>query len=315
MSRDYRAVLDALAASSNPIVRYKAAVYGRGLKPSAKEALALRTSIRNCPVAQRSRLDLESADPETREGVAAIYHTLRYLADIDYPPRDPSLRPYRDQVYAWLRRLESQYDGPLHIRGRHRVHGSFHGNAIHASIVLGLANATTDALAKNLLRYQWPGGGWNCSKKPTAKGATIVHTAYGLRGLVTYRSRKASPALTAAIDAGARILLERQVYLSRRTGAPLRPIYTKLSYPYPRLYDFMVGLHVLARSGHIEDPRCERALDLLESKFIDGEGWATERKTPEQTHTLWQRENHGRANPFLTVDALEILKRAGRLST
>ena len=73
-------------------------------------------------------------------------------------------------------------------------HGSFHANAAHASIGLGLANEETDELAANLLRYQWPGGGWNCNKLPRTKGPTIVHTAYGLRGLVTYQSRSRSKA-------------------------------------------------------------------------------------------------------------------------
>jgi hypothetical protein len=114
------------------------------------------------------------------------YHTFRYLADIGYPTGDKSLAPHRDKVYAWLRELETAYDGPLFIQDKYRVHGSFHGNALHWSI-------------------------------------------------------------------------------------------------------------------------------LLESKFIDGEGWQVERKTPEQTHNFWNEARLGKANIFLTVDALEILKLAGRL--
>ncbi|MBV7333408.1 hypothetical protein KFU94_35270 [Chloroflexi bacterium TSY] len=216
--------------------------------------------------------------------------------------------------------LEVEYDGPLFIRDKYRVHGSFHANAIYASIVLGIANEETDELAANLLRYQWPGGGWNCNKLPRTKGPSIVHTAYGLRGLVTYQCREKSAALAQAIEDAAEILLERQVYLKRSNGKPLRPVFTKLSYPYPRLYDFMAGLHILTQSGHIQDPRCERALDLLESKFVDGQGWATERKLFSHakgkdnfTHAEWEKERLGKASLFLTVDALEILKAADRL--
>jgi hypothetical protein len=246
---------------------------------------------------------------------------LRYLADIDYPPGDQSLIPFRDHVHRWLRALEVQYDGPLFIRDKYRVHGSFHANAIYASIVLGLANADTDDLAANLLRYQWPGGGWNCNKLPRAQGPTIVHTAFGLRGLVAYRLRKTSDAVARAIEAAAAVLLDRQVYLRRTNGLPIRPVFTKLSYPYPRLYDFMTGLHVLTRSGHIRDPRCKRALDLLASKVIDGQGWAMERKlfshvdgNDDFTHAEWEKELIGKANLFLTVAALEILNAAGRLN-
>jgi len=288
-------------------------VYLRGVEPADPMAGAVRASIKSSSVARALVAELMAADPETRDGVDTMYHTLRYLADIEYPAGDRSLGVYRDRVHAWLHQMEMAYDGPLHIRDKYRVHGSFHGNALYWAVALGLANAETDTLAQNLLRYQWPGGGWNCNKKPGTKGPTIVHTAYGMRGLVRYRERKHSEEVRSAIDACAEVMLERRVYLSRRNGKPLRPVFTKLSYPYPRLYDFMVGLHILARSGHLSDPRCEQALDLLESKFIDGEGWAVERTVPEHTHAFWNREKNGRANLFLTVDALEILEGAGRL--
>lgn len=261
------------------------------------------------------------SDPNTRDGNSTIYLTLRYLADIDYPPGDRSLVGFRDVVYGWLHRLERDYDDKLFIRDKYRVHGSFHANAIYASVVLGLANRETDRLAANLLRYQWPGGGWNCSKIPRAKGPTIVHTAYGLRGLATYRERQPSAALDAAIDAAAEVVLEREVYLKRSNGKPLRPVFVKPSYPYPRLYDFMAGLHVLTRSGHLNDPRSTRALELLESKFIAGEGIAAERKLfshtagrEDFTHAEWNADRLGKASAYLTVDALEILSAAGRLS-
>jgi hypothetical protein len=110
------------------------------------------------------------SQPNDRQGMSTIYLTFRYLADIDYPPGDDRLVPYRDHVYRWLRCLEREYDGPLFIRGKHRVHGSFHANAIYASVALGLADDDTDELCTNLLRYQWPGGGWNCNQDAGNQG-------------------------------------------------------------------------------------------------------------------------------------------------
>ena len=319
LSEQYAAVMAAVLDSDDPIVRYKARRYVEGADPTSAAMRRLQSDIAESKIAKGLLADLDTSDPSDRQGMSTIYLTFRYLADIDYPPGDDQLVPHRDHVYGWLRLLEQAYDGPLFIRGTHRVHASFHGNAIYASVVLGLADDETDELCANLLRYQWPGGGWNCNKKPATKGPTIVHTAFGLRGLATYRSRRPSDELTQAIDAAAEVLLEREVYLKRSDGQPLRPVFTKLSYPYPRLYDFMAGLHILTRAGYVTDPRCAAALDLLESKLVPGEGWAMERKlfnhstgTEGFTHAPWETLALGRANLMLTVDALEILRTARR---
>jgi hypothetical protein len=315
----YSEIVDLLSESTNPIIRYKSSLNLQGADPNDSRMRALREEIKDSPIAQGLLADLAMSDASTRSGRSTIYDTFKYLADIDYPAGDESLLPFRDVVYGWLRRLEKDYDGPLYIRDKYRVHGSFHGNAIYASVVLGIANDETDELCGNLLRYQWPNGGWNCSKIPKAKGPTIVHTAYGMRGLVTYRPVKDSPEIRRAIDDCAEILLERQLYLKRTNGKPLRPVYTKTAYPYPRLYNFMAGLHILTRSGHITDPRCDAALDLLESKYIEGQGWEMERKLfhhnenkEDFTNVHWEKEKLGKANQFLTVDALEILRESGR---
>lgn len=312
----YAALAAALGEAEDPIVRCKAK---RRLATEAASD-ADRAAIADSPIAQGLLADLEASDPDDREGMSTIYLTLRYLAEIDHPQGDERLVPYCDHVHRWLRRLEREYDGPLFIRGTHRVHASFHGNAIHASVALGLADDETDELCANLLRYQWPGGGWNCNKKPATKGPTIVHTAFGLRGLATYRQcRGPTDELTQAIDAAAEVVLDRRVYLKRTDGRPLRPVYAKLSYPYQRLYDVMVGLHILTRAGYVTDERCGPALDLLESKFLPGEGWAVERKLYSHasgaegfTRAPWGSVTSGRAHLLLTVHALEVLQAAGR---
>ena len=86
----------------------------------------LRNDIADSPIARGLLADLDMSDPNDRDGMSTIYLTFRYLADIDYPPGDDQLVPYRDHVYRWIRGLEREYDGPLFIRGTHRVHASFH---------------------------------------------------------------------------------------------------------------------------------------------------------------------------------------------
>lgn len=321
MQHRYSGIIDQLSTSTSPIIRYKTQIHLQGIDSSDPIVRGSREEIRDSSIAQDLLADLAMSNANSRSGIATIYASLKYLADIDYPPGDNSLNPFRDHVYHWLHEQEKEYDGPLFIRDKYRVHGSFHGNAIYASIVLGISNRETAQLCDNLLRYQWPDGGWNCNKKPNTKGPTIVHTAYGMRGLVTYQSVKDSSEIKQAIHNCAEILLDRQVYLKRTDGKPLRTVYSKMSYPYPRLYNFMAGLHILARSGHITDRRCDKALDLLESKFIEGQGWEMERKLFHHnknkegyTNVHWEMETLGKANQFLTVDALEILSKAGRFA-
>ena len=319
MLRDYRNIAEKLSESDNPIIRYKCQA-NLAETDNNKPAIAeIREQIKYSSIASALLADLAMSNPRERLGIATIYATLKYLADIYYPTGDATLIPYRDHVYYWLSNLEKEYDTSLFIRDKYRVHGSFHGNAIYASVTLGIDNEETRKLCQNLLRYQWPNGGWNCKKLPTAKGPTIVHTAYGLRGLVTYKRIQNTPEIQCAIEQSAEILLDRHVYLSRSDQKPLRPVFCKLAYPYPRLYNFMAGLHILARSGHIGDPRCTEALDLLESRFIEGQGWPMERRLYHNsknrdgyTNARWQDEKTGKANQFLTVDALEILQKAGR---
>jgi|TARA_Y100000310_G_scaffold197650_1_gene197714 hypothetical protein len=319
--RQYRDILDSLLKSPNPIVRYKSHVNILGADASAQNIRTMRDEIKTSAIAQSLLTDLADANPSQRDGLNTLYGRLKYLADIDYPPGDETLLSYRDRVHGWIRRLEKEYDEKLFIKDKYRVHGSFHGNALYASIVLGMVNQETDELCDNLIGYQWPGGGWNCSKVPKAIGPTIVHTAYGMRGLVAYQAQRDTPALRTAIELCAEILLDRHVYLKRTDSRPLRPVYTKMAYPYPRLYNFMVGLHILTRAGYVTDVRCTEALDLLESKFIEGQGWPMERKlfhhNPKKeghTDANWELEKLGKASLFLTVDALEILQKANRFS-
>ena len=101
------------------------------------------------------------------------------IADIGYPPDDASLTPLRDQVYErWLApahtaariveresaRYKSRPGVPV-IDGRARRCASQEGNALYATLALGLADERTDQLAANLTRWQWPDGGWNCDRK------------------------------------------------------------------------------------------------------------------------------------------------------
>ena len=79
---------------------------------------------------------------------------------------------------------------------------------------------------------------------------------------------------------------------------------------------------LLAEAGLIGDPRCADALDLLESKRLPDGGFPAEAKyyglgrSRKSGRDLvdWGGVSRRKSNPFVTVDALHVLRAAGRCS-
>jgi len=76
----------------------------------------------------------------------------------------------------------------------------------------------------------------------------------------------------------------------------------------------------MAETGHIRDPRCADALDLLESKQLPDGGWPAESRYYAVSKTIklgndfvdWGGTSSKRLNPWVTADALSVLVAAGR---
>ena len=87
-------------------------------------------------------------------------------------------------------------------------------------------------------------------------------------------------------------------------------------------YDILFGLKVMAEAGFIQDPRCQEALDVLEAMRLPDGGFPAEGKYYSLVKEPGQVANGLRAdfgptgrtqaNPFITIDALFVLKAAGR---
>ena len=98
-SEQYAQLAEAIAETADPIVAYKTARYLRTAAPTSAALEQARCDIADTPVAQGLLADLAMSDPDDRDGLSTISMTLRYLAEIDYPPGDSQLVPYRDVVY------------------------------------------------------------------------------------------------------------------------------------------------------------------------------------------------------------------------
>jgi hypothetical protein len=333
-------VVDRLLKSDEPSIRFKTRVHVLGEDESSTAIKKLRNDIRE---SLRVRSLLQLQDPKTGE-IRCFRHLndkwqgthwiLASLADLGYPAADRRLHAPRDQVLDyWLsdhfhREFEAnsaadvyKRDGGVPIMNRrHRRCGSQQGNALWSIEMLGIGDTRSGRLVERLLHWQWPDGGWNCDKNPSADTSSFMETLIPMRALALYgRKYKHKPAREAARRA-AGVFLSRKLFRRRSNNAIIRDEFVKLHYPLYWHYDYLGGLKVLAEMDLLDDPRCNDALDLLESKRLPDGGWPAQAKyytvSSKQTHGAdfvnWSSASARKMNEWITVDALCVLHRAGR---
>ena len=333
-----RTVMDDLLGSTEPAIRWKLRANVLGEDPDAPDMRTLRGEIRGSPVVRRLLERHVGPDVDPRlstyakwQGAHWVLHT---LADLGYPPGDPLLEPLRDRIVDdWLDPLfyvevdiatkadTYKVRAMPRMEGRYRAHGSQQGNALLSAIRLGLVNDRAPRLVERLLHWQWPDGGWNCDRDPAADTSSFMETLPPMRALAAWS------ALTGDVDAGqaaelaTEVFLERRLFKRRSTGRVIHPEFTKLHYPLYWHYDILAGLRAMAELGRIDDPRCADALDLLESKRLAGGGWPAEARYYRTSTTValgnddvdWGGTSTRYSNPWVTVDALAVLRAAGRI--
>ena len=322
-------VIERLLASNEPAVRYQVRLKVLKEDPESKRLEELRRQI---PSSRRVEALLSERESDGRipchpySKWYGAHWVLAALADMGYPPGDQSLIPMREQVYDWLL-SPSHVRGVKIVQGRPRRCASQEGNALFAMVSLGLADERVDRLAENLLRWQWPDGGWNCDSKPEAVNSSFHESLIPLRALALYGRTRGSEEATKAARRAAEIFLKRGLFRRQRDGRIIHERFLKLHYPPYWRYDILFALKLLAEAGLIDDPRCREALDVLESKRLEDGGFPAEekyydargRKTSTgrwrtgRSAVNWGGVSKRRMNEFVTADAMYVLKVAGRL--
>lgn len=322
MSR-YQTEIDTLLQSTEPILRLKTRIKVLGEDGSSPEVQALMREVPSSPRLTRLLSERDSGGRipwHPYKKWRGAHWVLACLADLAYPPGDKSLLPLVDQVYDWL--LSPEHIASIKaINGRVRCHASLEGNALYASLALGLADDRAQQLVERLVRFQWPDGGWNCHRKPEAIHSSYHESLIPLRGLSQYAKQSGDPQAALAAERAAEIFLKRHLFKRQSTGRVIKPEFVRLHYPPYWHYDFLFGLKVLAEAGWLGDPRCTAALDLLESRRLPGGGFPAEGtyyRVSEKLRTgnslvSWGGTGQNILNEFVTVDALYVLRTAGRV--
>jgi hypothetical protein len=343
MTSNRRRVIDALLDSEEPSIRWKMRVRVAGEDPESKQIRGLRDEIRTSPRAQ-TLLAARDQHPVREEHVYAKWRgahwTLYSLADIGYPAGDKALLPMCEQVLdRWLDssfyiEFESNRavpksrsaEGVPIIRGLYRRCASQQGNALLSLTRLGLAERGCERLAERLLHWQWPDGGWNCDRNPSADTSSFMESLLPMRGLFAHAERTGDKPARAAAMRAAEIFLTRRIFKRRSDGKVIHPNFLMVHYPLYWHYDLLGGLVAMAEMGLIKDPRCADALDLLERKELPKGGWAAGgrfyRVSPKLDFSPpfgsvslvdWGGSGPNRMNQWASADALYVLRAAGRL--
>ena len=342
MSRAGVNPIPALLKSPEPSIRWKTLVHVLGEDPGAKSIRALRNEIGRSPTV---RALLSRRDQLGRPGTArqvyykwqGLHWVLASLADLGYPEGDESLHPLRDRVLElWLgpgyfneftaRTQAEAYRGsgvPL-MDGRYRRCGSQQGNALYSLVTLGIADDRAHSLAERLLHWQWPDGGWNCDRHPEAATSSFNETLLPMLGLTVYARKYRRSAAAKAARAAEDVFLRRRLFKRVRDGRIIAPDFVALHYPRYWHYDFLGGLKAMMQVGRIRDARCADALDLLEARRLPDGGWPAEKRyykvspktmTANADYVNWGGTSRKRMNEWVTVDALAVMRAAGRLDS
>jgi hypothetical protein len=148
-----------------------------------------------------------------------------------------------------------------------------------------------------------------------------METLIPLRALALDSGLTGDPTSTKAARNAAEVFLRRNLFRIKPRRRWWREVFTTIHYPCYWHYDILFALKVMAEAGFIADPRCNPALDVLESKRLPDGGFPAEAKYYSVSRTAaggrslvdWGGTSIRRMNPFVTADALFVLKSARRL--
>lgn len=332
-------VREALLRSREPSVRWKVRVLVDGEDPSSSGIRALEQQVRRSPrvrtlLGRRDSRGMLRGIRDPYSKWQGAHWVLAALADIGYPRGDRSLFAMRDQVYdRWLSRIyEREFDattkaaayrklGVPRVRGRYRRCASQQGNALYFLEKLRLADDRSQRLVERLLHWQWPDGGWNCDRTPTADTSSFWETRHAMLGLALYARRTKESAARDAAARAAEVFLSRRLFLGRHSGQVMNEEFLVLHYPLYYHYDILGALRSMAEIGFIRDARCQTAIDVLEGKQLAGGGWAAEKRLYKVSSAFgtrtdsvnWGGASKSAPNEWVTADALSALRAAGRI--
>jgi hypothetical protein len=229
---------------------------------------------------------------------------------------DPRAAPMIDVVLDWLT-TDRHRARITTIDGRTRHCASQEGNALLAATRMGHAtDPRVTRLARSLVLWQWPDGGWNCDVRPEASHSSFHETLAPLRGLAAYGKTTGDTATRVAARRAAELLLAHELVRSHTTGDVIDPEWLHIHWPAYWHYDALQALRGLYAVSQLRRPEAEHALVWLEGNRNGG--WTPSGRRYWRPAGNGARSNvdvvdwHGLDADIVTEQAFTVLAAAGR---
>src|SRR5687768_7381932 len=151
-----------------------------GESPRSK---VVRDARKQIPTGPRVRALLEGQRPDGGFGThpyekwTGAHWRLVSLVELGIGPEHAGALAASEVVLDWLCPNPESEWAPRMVNGRARIHASVEGNAVAACARLGRSgDPRVRALVERLLTTQWPDGGWNCDRSPSAHVSSFYET-------------------------------------------------------------------------------------------------------------------------------------------
>jgi hypothetical protein len=167
-----------------------------------------------------------------------------------------------------------------------------------------------DTVVRTLLAQQMRDGGWNCRRSSGDTHGSMHTTMSVLEALRLYgrfRPRGGrSPKLRAAERRGREFLLRHRLFRSHRTGAVIKPAFTRFVFPPRWHYDVLRGLDHFRAAGAKRDARLADAIELVRRARGEDGRWRLQGRYPGKT--WFELERVGAPSRWNTLRALRVIQ-------
>ena len=241
---------------------------------------------------------------------AGAHWRLVSLVELGIPAGEPRAVAALDTVLDWLTSAAHRRNVPV-INGLARRCASQEGNALAvASRLRRDADPRVQLMARSLIDWQWPDGGWNCDRRMEAHRSSFHETLPPMWGLHEFAAVTGDADAAAAARRAAELFLKHRIFRSLKTGQPINQTCLQLRYPPYWHFDVLQALVVLGRMGLASDRRADDAVAHLESRRRPDGRW---RAGPRWWSTPGGKRNAEAvdwgsvADQMVTLNALRVL--------